>query len=312
MAKKSYTYSVKRPEYKKSQGRLETEKAVSDWENSKPSEYSSKYTQQLDGILNSILNRGEFSYSLNADPLYREYRDMYVRSAQRAMNDTVGRVSALSGGYGSSYAATAGSQSYNDELAKLNSAALDLYDRAYKAYKDEGDGLYSSLEAVRSLEGDDYKKYRDSVSDYYSEGDYLTKKLKNMSDEEYERFLNEVKAWESERDFSYEKYLDELESARYEEEMAFKRAEAERDQANADRNYNLSLQKLYASSSKKSSDSSSDDDDDGYPKTYNAFVKKTGKTGIMTQKEFSMRNEAISEYTTYENYLKAMYKKYGK
>ena len=72
---------------------------------------------------------------------------------------------------------------------------------------------------MRSLDGDDYKKYRDTVSDYYSDGDYLYKKLKNMSDSEYEKFLDEVKAWENDRKFSYEQYIDETERMQYEEGM---------------------------------------------------------------------------------------------
>lgn len=264
------------------------------------------------------MNRGDFKYSLNADPLYRQYREQYVKNGERAMADTVGRVSALSGGYGSSYAATAGMQSYNNELSKLNSVALDLRDRAYGVYKDKGDALYDAASLLRSLDGDDYKKYRDTVSDYYSDGDYLYKKLKNMSDSEYERFLDEVKAWEADRKFSYEQYIDEEERRRYDDGMAFKREEAKRQQANADRNYALSLKKLYASGSsggsskKSSSQSSSSSKKTDYPRTYSEFVKATGKSNIMTEKEFSLRNSAIQTYGDYEGYLKKMYAKYKK
>lgn len=233
------------------------------------------------------------------------------------MEDTVGKVSALSGGYGSSYAATAGMQSYSNELSKLNSVALDLRDRAYSVYKDKGDALYDAASLLRSLDGDDYKKYRDTVSDYYSDGDYLYKKLKNMSDSEYEKFLDEVKAWENDRKFSYEQYIDETERQQYEEGMAFKREEAKRQQANADRNYALALKKLYSSgssggSSKKPSSkkSSSGDSKADYPRTYSEFVKETGKSNIMTEKEFSLRENAIKSYGDYESYLKKMYAKY--
>lgn len=291
--------------------------ALNEWERKKPSGYSSKYRERLDGILGSILDRGDFKYSLNADPLYRQYREQYIKNGERAMEDTVGKVSALSGGYGSSYAATAGMQSYSNELSKLNSVALDLRDRAYSVYKDKGDALYDAASLLRSLDGDDYKKYRDTVSDYYSDGDYLYKKLKNMSDSEYEKFLDEVKAWENDRKFSYEQYIDETERQQYEEGMAFKREEAKRQQANADRNYALALKKLYSSgssggSSKKSSSkkSSSGDSKADYPRTYSEFVKETGKSNIMTEKEFSLRENAIKNYGDYESYLKKMYAKY--
>lgn len=291
--------------------------ALNEWERKKPSGYSSKYRERLDGILGSILDRGDFKYSLNADPLYRQYREQYIKNGERAMEDTVGKVSALSGGYGSSYAATAGMQSYSNELSKLNSVALDLRDRAYSVYKDKGDALYDAASLLRSLDGDDYKKYRDTVSDYYSDGDYLYKKLKNMSDSEYEKFLDEVKAWENDRKFSYEQYIDETERQQYEEGMAFKREEAKRQQANSDRNYALALKKLYSSgssggSSKKPSSkkSSSGDSKADYPRTYSEFVKETGKSNIMTEKEFSLRENAIKSYGDYESYLKKMYAKY--
>lgn len=291
--------------------------ALNEWERKKPSGYSSKYRERLDGILGSILDRGDFKYSLNADPLYRQYREQYIKNGERAMEDTVGKVSALSGGYGSSYAATAGMQSYSNELSKLNSVALDLRDRAYSVYKDKGDALYDAASLLRSLDGDDYKKYRDTVSDYYSDGDYLYKKLKNMSDSEYEKFLDEVKAWENDRKFSYEQYIDETERQQYEEGMAFKREEAKRQQANADRNYALALKKLYSSgssggSSKKPSSkkSSSGDSKADYPRTYSEFVKETGKSNIMTEKEFSLRENTIKSYGDYESYLKKMYAKY--
>lgn len=291
--------------------------ALNEWERKKPPGYSSKYRERLDGILGSILDRGDFKYSLNADPLYRQYREQYIKNGERAMEDTVGKVSALSGGYGSSYAATAGMQSYSNELSKLNSVALDLRDRAYSVYKDKGDALYDAASLLRSLDGDDYKKYRDTVSDYYSDGDYLYKKLKNMSDSEYEKFLDEVKAWENDRKFSYEQYIDETERQQYEEGMAFKREEAKRQQANADRNYALALKKLYSSgssggSSKKPSSkkSSSGDSKADYPRTYSEFVKETGKSNIMTEKEFSLRENAIKSYGDYESYLKKMYAKY--
>ncbi len=291
--------------------------ALNEWERKKPSGYSSKYRERLDGILGSILDRGDFKYSLNADPLYRQYREQYIKNGERAMEDTVGKVSALSGGYGNSYAATAGMQSYSNELSKLNSVALDLRDRAYSVYKDKGNALYDAASLLRSLDGDDYKKYRDTVSDYYSDGDYLYKKLKNMSDSEYEKFLDEVKAWENDRKFSYEQYIDETERQQYEEGMAFKREEAKRQQANADRNYALALKKLYSSgssggSSKKPSSkkSSSGDSKADYPRTYSEFVKETGKSNIMTEKEFSLRENAIKSYGDYESYLKKMYAKY--
>lgn len=322
-SKSTKSYETKRPVYKESKDVKKASDNLKKWENEKPAEYNSKYSDKIDEILASILDREDFQYNLNADPLYNQYREQYMKNGEKAMMDTIGDVSALSGGYGSSYAATAGSQSYQDYLNQLNSVALDLYDRAYEVYNDENNRLIDSVTLLRSLDGDDYEKYRDKVSDYYSDGDYLLDKLTSMSDSEYERFLDEVKNWESDRDFSYKQYLDEIAQQQFKDEMDFKKEEAKRDQANEDRDYALALSKVASSggsshgssgsSSGSSSSSSSSKKDKGstyYPSSYDEFVEVTGKPGILTKEEFSMRTSTIKKYGTYDKYLKAMYKKY--
>ena len=79
-------------------------------ENQKPGAYESQYSNQIDELLNSILNREDFTYDINADPLYNQYREQYVREGNNAMRDTMGQAAGLTGGYGSSYSGIAGSQ----------------------------------------------------------------------------------------------------------------------------------------------------------------------------------------------------------
>ena len=74
-------------------------------ENEKPGKYSSPYADEIDSLLGSLSSREPFKYEASGDALFREYSDRYARDAKRAMKDTVGRVSSLTGGYGSSYAA---------------------------------------------------------------------------------------------------------------------------------------------------------------------------------------------------------------
>ena len=74
----------------------------------KPGAYQSKWQAQINDIINRILNREEFSYDLNGDALYQQYKDQYMRGGQRAMQDTMAEAAALTGGYGNSYASTAG------------------------------------------------------------------------------------------------------------------------------------------------------------------------------------------------------------
>lgn len=313
-----------RPEYQKNENVVSAENKLSDWENSKPGEYESKYSEEIESILNSILNREKFQFNMNADPLYNQYREQYINNGKKAMMDTIANASALTGGYSNSYAITAGNESYNEQLNKLNDIALELYDRAYEKYKYDGENMVDKIRLLRDSDDSDYAKYRDSLDDYYKDGDYLLSKLNSLSESDYKAFLEEVAAYESDREYEYQKYLEALEQQnfydklkldeeKFNQEMAFKKAEAERDQRNADRSYALSASKKSSSSS--SSNKSSDDD---YvkatilPKSYEHFVNLTGYAGIMTKNEFNSRKSAKDEYGNYENYLLEMYYKYGK
>ena len=85
----------------------------------KPGEYTSAWQTQLNDTLNKILNREKFSYDMNADALYQQYKDQYMLGGKMAMMDTIGQTTALTGGYGNSYAATAARQAYQGSLQQL-------------------------------------------------------------------------------------------------------------------------------------------------------------------------------------------------
>lgn len=315
----------KRPEYQKSENVASAEKNIADWENNKPAEYNSKYSKEIESILNGILNREKFKYNINADPLYNQYKEQYINNGKKAMMDTIANASALTGGYSNSYAVTAGNQSYNDYLDNLNNIALDLYDRAYAAYTDDEDSAINKLSVLREADKDDYNKYRDDINDYYTNGEYLLNKLSALSDSEYSAFLEQIEAYENDREYEYQKYIDALEQQqlldelalaeqKYKDELAFKKSEAARDQKNKDRDYALSKAKARASSSSSSKKSSSTNEYKTasiMPKTYQQFVYLTGQSGIFTEPEFNSNKSAKKEYGNYENYIKEMYYKYG-
>ena len=287
-----------RPEYVKSDEIKAAENALNQWESARPGEYESKYSQEIEAILNDILNREEFSYNLNADPLYQQYREQYIENGKKAMMDTVGQATALTGGYANSYAVNAGNQAYDEYLNSLNDIALDLRDRAYIQYTDEGDKMLEDITLLRSLDGDDYDRYLAELERYYSDGEFLLDKLVSMSDAEFDAFLADVDAWESDR------------------EMAFKEAEAKRDQANADRQYALSASRGSGSSSGSGSreeekSTGSDSSLTVPPVTYGEFCIRTGVNTIMTEKEFGS-SMMTRTYRNYQDYLAAMYEKYKK
>lgn len=311
-----------RPEYKKSNAVVSAENKLKQWESNAPKDYQSKYSEEIESMLNDILNREKFSYNLNADPLYQQYRELYAENGKKAMMDTVGQASALTGGYANSYATTAGSQAYHEYLNDLNGVALDLRDRAYEQYNDEGDKLLDDITLLRSLDGDDYEKYLGELERYYSDGEYLLNRLTSMSDAEYEQFVTQIENWENDRKYNFDKYTDALDREEFETEMAFKAEEAQRDQANADRDYALALQKASSSGSSGSGSSSSKSSKSSktsktntnstinYPSSYKEFYTMTGYSGVMTENEYNSHDAVKKKYGSYQKYLKAMYKKY--
>ena len=127
--------------------------------------YTSAWKDEQEETVRKLLNRESFSYDLNADALYRQYKDSYLRQGKQAMEDTVGKVSALTGGYGNSYAQTAGQQTYNGYLQQLGDKIPQLHAQALDRYNAEGSRLQNQLSVLMQQEGTDYDRYRDSVAD---------------------------------------------------------------------------------------------------------------------------------------------------
>ena len=163
----------------------------------KPGEYNSAWQQTLNDTINKILNREKFSYDLNGDALYQQYKDQYVNQGQQAMMDTMGQASALTGGYGNSYAQSVGQQTYQGYLQQLNDKVPELYQLALDQYNREGEDLYNQYALVSDRENTDYGRYRDTVSDYNVERDYLTNFYNNERDFDYRQHIDN-------RDYAYQ------------------------------------------------------------------------------------------------------------
>lgn len=113
---------------------------------------------QATAIYDKIMNRGEFSYDVNKDKLYQQYRDLYAQMGRSAMEDTMGRAAALTGGYGSTYSQNAGQQAYNAYLQKLNEVVPELYNAAYNRYNQEGQDLMNLYSMARSNADSAYER----------------------------------------------------------------------------------------------------------------------------------------------------------
>ena len=199
-------YENSRPKYSQSQDVTDAWNKVKYLEGSKPGDYVSKYGDQIQALLDKILNRDPFKYDFNADPMYQMYKDRYLQQGRMAMQDTMGDAAALTGGYGNSYAATAGQQAYQSYLQGLNDRIPGLRDFAYNAWLNEGDRMRSNLSTLQGLDESDYARYRDTVGDYKDELNYYYNRFGDMSDREYNRYLNDASAWERDRDYWFNKW----------------------------------------------------------------------------------------------------------
>lgn len=125
--------------------------------------YQSQWQDQLDDTMQRIMNREKFTYDLNGDALYKQYKDQYITGGRMAMMDTMGQAAALTGGYGNSYAQGVGQQAYQGYLQGLNDKIPELYQLAMNQYQAEGDALMDQYGLLADRDADDYAKYQDRM-----------------------------------------------------------------------------------------------------------------------------------------------------
>ena len=135
----------------------------------KPADYVSQYAPMMQEAMSQYTNQKPFAYDVNADALYQQMKDRYIQGGQMAMKDTMGQASALTGGYGNTYAQTAGQQQYNQYLQGLNDNIPALQDRAYQRYQDEGSKYLNQFNLAGQMEQFDYGKYRDTFGDWQNQ-----------------------------------------------------------------------------------------------------------------------------------------------
>lgn len=158
----------------------------------KPADFKSTYTQQLNDLLGQVMNRPKFQYDVNQDALYKQARDMYMQNGRQAMRDTIGQASAMTGGYGNSYAASAGNQAYQQYLTQLAGMVPEYYDRALKAYQAEGDDLARQYQMVGAREDQDYSRYRDTVSDWDRSVERALQEYSTLYGQDYGQYSDEL------------------------------------------------------------------------------------------------------------------------
>lgn len=131
-----------------------------------PLAYSNPYGQQIQDTLQGILNRQAFNYDVNADGLYQNIKDNYIKNGKIANMNTQGIAAGLTGGYGNSYAAQAGAQANQEYLTQLSNRIPELYQLAQDAYTAEGNRQLSNLAALQGMDETEYGRYQDDYQQY--------------------------------------------------------------------------------------------------------------------------------------------------
>ena len=167
----------------------------------KPGAYQSQWQQTLNDTISKIQNREKFTYDVNADALYQQYKDRYIQQGQQAMMDTMGQAAALTGGYGNSYAQSVGQQTYQGYLQGLNDKIPELYQLALDQYNQKGTDLMNQYGLLADRENVDYGRYRDQMGDYNTQLNMLLNQYNN------------------ERSFDYGQYRDAAADAKWQAEF---------------------------------------------------------------------------------------------
>lgn len=156
-------------EYRPSQEVTDAASDLKQWQANRPGDYESAYQGRIDGLMEDLLDRKEFSYSYGADPLYRQYAQLYTQNAANASADAAAQAAALTGGYGSSYAASVAQQAYQQQIGALSEAIPTLYRLALDTYTGGGEELVTKLDQLGVREQNDQNLYNNELADYYTQ-----------------------------------------------------------------------------------------------------------------------------------------------
>lgn len=134
---------------------------------------NSEASKRVEQVLSEIENMKPFSYDFSTDPMFQNMLGSYQAMGKNAMKDTVAQSSALTGGYGNSWAQTAGQQKYNQYLQDAFDNLPEYYQLALSAYESERDALldkYGLYSSERQNERDALESLFDLYSGLYEGG----------------------------------------------------------------------------------------------------------------------------------------------
>ena len=141
----------------------------------RPGEYTFGKQAELDSAQDAWQNWQNRSFQYNAadDGMYQQMVDRYLQQGKMAMQDTMGQASAMTGGYGNTWAQNAGQQAYQGYLQGINDMAPQYYQMALDRYQMEGENLYNQYAALSAEEQMEYGRHMDELNLWQAQNDAL-------------------------------------------------------------------------------------------------------------------------------------------
>ena len=217
--------------------------------------YKGTYDQQIKDMYEQIAGRDKFSYDLNADALYQQYKNQYTTQGKMAMMDTMGQAAALTGGYGNSYAQNAGQQAYHGYLQQLNDVVPELYGLALGQYNAEGDRMVQQFGMLGDMADTEYGRYQDDLAQHWQNLAFQ----KQQADDAYNRGFAQ---WQTGYDNAYQAGRDQVADSQWQQAFDYQNGrdrvadqqwQKEFDEAKRqyDKSYSLQASKSSGGSSSK-------------------------------------------------------------
>ena len=291
-----------------------------------------QYKDQYSTLFEDYIGRDKFNYDLNGDALYQQYKDKYIQQGKMAMQDTMGQASAMTGGYGSSYAQSVGQQAYQNSLDNLNDIVPELYQMAYDRYNQEGADMLNKL----GLMDADYErgyneakdKYSTASSAYYSAADLYNTDRNTANDLKQADYTNRFNAWQAGNDLKQTDYTNQFNAWDVARQEAWNQANFAEGIRQFEKNIALNERQVAVTEENAKKNSSVDSTGSDTPvvkpdpnkdgtiteepfTAANTKAVQSFKAAIKTKNEFYSRGGSDKEtYKTYEGYIEGILDKW--
>ncbi len=164
--------------------------------NNKPGEYAGTWADVLNQKVTNYINQDPYSYKSQNDASYQAAKDQYTKTGQQAMKDTMAQASALTGGYGNTYAQSVGQQQYNAQMDNLSQKAIEYEQQAYNRYVSDREQQLNTINALQNLDNTEYSRNRDAINDYNTFLNYLQNKYTTLKSVDDDTFSREYNVWQ--------------------------------------------------------------------------------------------------------------------